>query len=128
MSFFAPVSIYIYIYIVQYSTVPNPLKNQIQLIILPNQIFLECITDSDCPDHLACGEDKECVDPPCPECSANADCKGSNHIGICICNPGYVGDPYLEGCQGVGKQRQSHNFNVVRVFDFISLPNSNIFV
>ena len=66
----------------------------------------ECITDSDCPDHLACGDDEGCVDPPCPDCAANAHCEAKNHTitGICICNSGFVGDPYLEGCQG--KQRQ----------------------
>ena len=75
----------------------------------------ECITDSDCPDHLACGEDEECVDPPC-DCAANAHCDIKNHTttGICICYFGHVGDPYLEGCKG--KQSQFHHFNVVRTF------------
>ena len=64
----------------------------------------ECITDSDCPDHLACGEDGDCEDPPCPDCGANAHCEASNHLGICICNLEYpLGDPYAEGC----KRKQS---------------------
>ena len=59
---------------------------------------VNCTTDSDCPDHLACGEDKECVDPPCPDCPANAHCEGaSNHEAICVCNSGY------EGCVPYGK-------------------------
>ena len=63
----------------------------------------ECITDSHCPDHLACGEDGECVDPPCQlDCAANAHCEGSNHTGLCICDIGYAGDPDQEGCQ-IGK-------------------------
>ena len=75
---------------------------------------IKCATNSDCPDYLACGEDEECVEPPCPNCTANAHCEGSNHIGTCICNLDYVGDPYLEGCQK-GKQRWSHH--VVRISD-----------
>ena len=63
-------------------------------------IFLnisECITDSDCPDHLECGVNGECADPPCPKCGANAHCEGSNHTGICVCKSGYpAGDPYLD--------------------------------
>ena len=65
---------------------------------------IPCGIDNDCPDNLACGEDEKCVDPFCPDCAANARCVGYNHVGICICNSGYVGDPYLEGCQN-GKQR-----------------------
>ena len=67
---------------------------------------INCVTDSDCPDHLACGDDEECVDPPCPDCAANAHCEVKNHTitGICICNSDYpLGDPYLEGC----KRKQS---------------------
>ena len=51
----------------------------------------ECITDSDCPDHLACGEDEECVDPPHSSCPEWAD-------------PSWIGDGYcndetnIEGC------------------------------
>ena len=59
----------------------------------------ECATNSDCPDDLACGEDEECVDPPC-ECADNAYCEAaSNHTaGICICKAGFEGDPHLGGC------------------------------
>ena len=60
-------------------------------------IFSECITHLDCPDHLACGEDEECVNPPCPNCTVNAHCEGSNHTGICSCNSGY------EDCYPYGK-------------------------
>ena len=61
--------------------------------------FSECLNDLDCPDHLACGEDEVCVDPPCPDCGANAYCEGINHIGICNCNLGYFGDSY-DSCKG----------------------------
>ena len=69
----------------------------------------ECITDSDCPDHLACGEDEDCIDPPCPDCAANGHCEGSNHVGICACNLGYLGDPYVDGCKR--KQNLFHLLN-----------------
>ena len=63
-----------------------------------DHVTIQCITDSDCPLHLACGDDGECVHPPCPDCEANANCEGRNHTGICTCISGYVRDPYLEGC------------------------------
>ena len=62
--------------------------------------FSECITDSDCPDHLTCGDDEECVGPLCPNCAVNALCETRNHLGICICNPGFFGDPDIESCKG----------------------------
>ena len=63
-----------------------------------------CTTDSDCPDHLECKNDGDCVKPSCPECGSNAQCKGINHTGNCVCNSGYpIGDPY-QGCSG--KQTQ----------------------
>ena len=46
----------------------------------------ECMTDLDCPDHLACGEDKECVAPPCSKCFANTYCEVKNHTITGICN------------------------------------------
>ena len=77
----------------------------------PERLYLfisviPCTTNSDCPDHLACGEDEECVAPPCPDCAANAHCEGSNHVGICICDIGYVGDPYSKGCEEHGNCSQ----------------------
>ena len=64
--------------------------------------ILACIKDSDCQDHLTCGDIEECIVPPCQlDCVTNAHCEVKNHIitGICICNIGYAGDPYREGCQ-----------------------------
>ncbi len=55
----------------------------------------ECLADPDCPDHLACRNEK-CVDP-C-DCAANADCTARGHRGICTCRTGYTGDPYVRGC------------------------------
>lgn len=55
----------------------------------------ECLTDPDCPDPLACRNEK-CVDP-C-ECAINADCSPRNHRGYCTCRTGYTGDPYGYAC------------------------------
>ena len=82
----------------------------------------DCNKDLDCPDHLACGEQKECVEPPCPECSTNAHCAtGGNHTNICICKPDYpYGDPYNIGCEG--KQSKTlikipiHHFAILSLF------------
>ena len=53
----------------------------------------------DCPDHLECKEEKECVDPTCPHCAVNAHCMAINHNAICICNSGY------EGCNAYGNEK-----------------------
>ena len=63
--------------------------------------FLVCLMDSDCPDDLSCGIYEECVDP-CPNCAVNSHCMVINHVANCICNSGYMGDAYLEGCK-IGK-------------------------
>ena len=73
---------------------------------------IKCAKDSDCPDYLACGEDEECLAPPCPNCTVNAHCEASNHKGIWNCNSGYpLGDP-LEGC----KHKQSWLYNLYSSF------------
>lgn len=52
----------------------------------------ECNNDSECPNHLACKNEK-CKDP-CPGvCGLNAQCTVVNHRAICSCFPGYTGDP-----------------------------------
>lgn len=52
----------------------------------------ECTTNSECPNNLACQNEK-CRDP-CPgTCGQNAQCTVVNHNPICSCLPGYEGDP-----------------------------------
>ena len=53
----------------------------------------ECTTDSECPDHLACIQEK-CLDP-CTTlaCGINAQCSVKRHRAICACRRGFVGDP-----------------------------------
>ena len=54
----------------------------------------ECILDPECPNHLACIQEK-CQDPCyAHSCGQFAECKAKNHRAICVCFPGYVGDPY----------------------------------
>ena len=53
----------------------------------------ECIRNADCPTDKACRNQK-CVDP-CPGlCGRNAYCNVRNHIPICICENGFIGDPF----------------------------------
>ena len=54
----------------------------------------ECTTDPECPQHLACIQEK-CQDPCYTStCGVNAECKAKNHRAICVCIYGFVGDPY----------------------------------
>ncbi|KAM7351931.1 LOW QUALITY PROTEIN: uncharacterized protein ACRADG_004633 [Cochliomyia hominivorax] len=53
----------------------------------------ECISNSECPSNKACINGK-CIDP-CPGvCGNNALCRAVNHIAMCTCHPGYIGDPF----------------------------------
>lgn len=53
----------------------------------------ECVSNSECPNHLACINQK-CKDP-CPgSCGSNAECRVVSHAPNCFCIPGYTGDPF----------------------------------
>jgi len=53
----------------------------------------ECISNSECPNNLACISQK-CKDP-CPGiCGQNAECRVISHTPNCVCLPGYVGNPF----------------------------------
>jgi len=53
----------------------------------------ECTINSECPSNLACIREK-CRDP-CPgSCGANAQCSVFNHVPVCTCIEGYIGDPF----------------------------------
>lgn len=55
----------------------------------------ECISNSECPSHQACINQK-CRDP-CPGlCGANAECHVVSHTPRCVCLPGFVGDPFIQ--------------------------------
>ena len=58
----------------------------------------ECVVHSDCPSNKACQRNK-CIDP-CPgTCGINAECRVMNHVPICTCIEGYIGDPFT-ACNG----------------------------
>ena len=53
----------------------------------------QCVVSSDCPQNLACINQK-CQDP-CPgTCGFNARCQVVNHNPICTCAAGFTGDPF----------------------------------
>lgn len=56
----------------------------------------ECVTNSECANHLAC-LNRHCKDP-CASgvCGSNAECHVVSHTPICECNRGYVGDPFVQ--------------------------------
>ena len=54
----------------------------------------ECILNSECPRDKACMRFK-CKDP-CPGvCGQLARCDIVNHIPVCSCPDGYIGDPFV---------------------------------
>lgn len=55
----------------------------------------ECISNSECPNHLACINQK-CKDP-CPgTCGLNAECRVVSHTPNCVCIQGHIGDPFSQ--------------------------------
>lgn len=82
----------------------------------------ECVTNSDCPSHRACLNNK-CKDP-CPGvCAPNAECRVINHSPQCTCLIGYTGNP-LSSChqaiepprtQIVSTHNQHIKFNQLRL-------------
>ena len=55
----------------------------------------ECYLNSDCSPDKACIS-RKCQDP-CPGlCGVNAVCRVRNLVPICVCNPGYEGDPFSQ--------------------------------
>lgn len=55
----------------------------------------ECISNSDCSEHLAC-INRKCKDP-CPgACGSNAECRVISHTPNCVCMLGFTGDPFYQ--------------------------------
>ena len=64
-----------------------------EMIGTPPNCRPECVVNSECPQVKAC-INRKCQDP-CPGlCGVNAYCRVRNHVPLCICNQGYVGDPF----------------------------------
>lgn len=54
----------------------------------------ECISNYECPSHLAC-IDQKCKDICLGACGENANCRVVSHSPVCQCLPGFTGDPFL---------------------------------
>lgn len=56
-----------------------------------------CMSNNDCPSEKRC-VNEQCIDPCIYEntCSPRAECKASNHMAVCKCPPGLVGNPYID--------------------------------
>lgn len=64
---------------------------------MPPNCRPECVSSSECPNHLACIRQK-CKDP-CPgSCGSNAECRVVSHTANCVCLSGYIGNPF-SSCQ-----------------------------
>ena len=80
---------------------PRNVGDRCQCTCLPGMIGSppncrpECVVNADCPIDKAC-INRKCQDP-CPGlCGVNAKCDVRNHVPICICIPGYIGDPFSQ--------------------------------
>ncbi|GLH00238.1 Uncharacterized protein GBIM_06672, partial [Gryllus bimaculatus] len=60
-----------------------------------------CRSNNDCPGDRAC-VNAQCVDPcvygDSSPCAPRAQCRVHNHLAVCRCPPGFVGNPYV-GCR-----------------------------
>ena len=83
------------------SNPPRNVGDRCQCTCLPDMIGSppncrpECVVNADCPIDKAC-INRKCQDP-CPGlCGVNAKCEVRNHVPICICIRGYIGDPFSQ--------------------------------
>ena len=89
---------------------------------IPPQCRPECIVSSDCPSHLAC-LNQRCQDP-CPgSCGLNALCSVQNHVPICNCQTGYIGNPF-DICQPVPTFVPSKPNNKLQSFAQLTIKHS----
>ena len=80
----------------------------------------ECIINADCPTDKAC-INRKCQDP-CPGlCGINAKCEVLNRIPICICNTGFIGDPFAQ-CYRPSSKLFRKNTECSLIFGFIATP------
>lgn len=83
------------------SNPPRVVGDRCQCSCLPEMIGSspncrpECVVNSDCPTDRAC-INRKCQDP-CPGlCGINANYKVRNHVPLCLCNPGFIGDAFAQ--------------------------------
>lgn len=69
----------------------------------------ECVTNSECPSHQICSNQK-CKDP-CPGlCGSNALCRVNSHTPMCYCENGFTGDPFVY-CSSIPQQSPIENID-----------------
>ena len=71
----------------------------------------ECIVNSDCPSDRACVAQR-CKNP-CPgTCGENTECRVVANNPVCICQPGFGGDPF-RGCVPVARKFQNLIYGIL---------------
>lgn len=68
----------------------------------------ECVSNNECVNNLACIRQK-CSNPCSGLCGPNAECRVVSHTPMCVCLPGYVGDPFSQ-CS----VQQDQHFDIVQ--------------
>ena len=109
-----------------YSNPPKVIGDRCNCTCLPEMIGSppncrpECIINADCPTDKAC-INRKCQDP-CPGlCGINAKCEVLNRIPICICNTGFIGDPFAQ-CYRPSSKLFRKNTECSLIFGFIATP------
>lgn len=68
----------------------------------------ECVLNSDCPSAKSCVNQK-CVEPCSKDiCGINAECRVHEHVAICKCPTGYIGDAFYQ-CELPPKRDEKFN-------------------
>lgn len=62
-------------------------------------LIVGCTSNSDCPSDRQC-INAQCINPCVYDnpCSPRAECRVQNHLAVCRCPPGFIGNPYV-GCR-----------------------------
>ena len=96
-----------------------------EMIGSPPNCRPECVINSECPSDKAC-INRKCQDP-CPGlCGVNAYCSVRNHVPICICNQGYIGDPFSSCYRPISKIAISF-FILIFSHELMARPLSVVF-
>lgn len=74
----------------------------------------ECTSNSECPSHFACINER-CKDP-CPgSCGHYATCSVTNHQPMCRCFDQYTGDPFTGCFPAPSKTFITNYFNSIEI-------------